>query len=110
MTVPVLPRSDAAPRRPRLDRAGALRLATAEHERCAELLDRLEPGQWSAPTANTGWDVRATAGHMLGMVQMMASFAQLANDPGGTRWSGLLDRAIDMFADNVGITSERSRP
>ncbi|MGI5239546.1 TetR/AcrR family transcriptional regulator [Dactylosporangium sp. CA-139066] len=36
--------------------------------------------------------------------------AQLANDPGGTRWSGLLDRAIDMFADNVGITDERSRP
>ncbi|MEV6490047.1 TetR/AcrR family transcriptional regulator [Actinoplanes sp. NPDC051633] len=36
--------------------------------------------------------------------------AQLANDPGGTRWSRLLDRAIDMFADNVGITSERSRP
>ena len=36
--------------------------------------------------------------------------AHLANDPGGTRWSGLLDRAIDMYADNVGITSERSRP
>ena len=36
--------------------------------------------------------------------------AQLANDPGGTRWSRLLDRAIDMFADNVGITNERSRP
>ncbi|MDG6109583.1 TetR/AcrR family transcriptional regulator [Dactylosporangium aurantiacum] len=36
--------------------------------------------------------------------------AQLANDPGGTRWSALLDRAIDMFADNVGITDERSRP
>jgi AcrR family transcriptional regulator len=36
--------------------------------------------------------------------------AQLANDPGGTRWSGLLDRAVDMFADNVGITTERSRP
>jgi AcrR family transcriptional regulator len=36
--------------------------------------------------------------------------AQLANDPGGTRWSGLLDRAINMYADNVGITSERSRP
>jgi AcrR family transcriptional regulator len=35
---------------------------------------------------------------------------QLANDPGGTRWSGLLDRAIDMYADNVGITDERSRP
>ncbi|WP_203786215.1 TetR/AcrR family transcriptional regulator [Paractinoplanes rishiriensis] len=36
--------------------------------------------------------------------------AQLANDPGGRRWSRLLDRAIDMFADNVGITSERTRP
>lgn len=36
--------------------------------------------------------------------------AQLANDPGGTRWSRLLGRAIDMFADNVGITDERNRP
>jgi AcrR family transcriptional regulator len=36
--------------------------------------------------------------------------AQLANDPGGQRWSTLLDRAINMFADNVGITQERSRP
>jgi AcrR family transcriptional regulator len=35
---------------------------------------------------------------------------QLANDPGGDRWSRLLDRAIDMFADSVGITSERVRP
>jgi AcrR family transcriptional regulator len=29
--------------------------------------------------------------------------AQLANDPGGDRWSRLLDRAIDMLADNLGI-------
>jgi len=36
--------------------------------------------------------------------------AQLANDPDGNRWSRLLDRAINMFADNVGITDERSRP
>ncbi|BCJ47751.1 hypothetical protein Aiant_84080 [Actinoplanes ianthinogenes] len=36
--------------------------------------------------------------------------AQIANDPGGTRWSGLLDRAVNMFADDVGITSEGSRP
>lgn len=36
--------------------------------------------------------------------------AQLANDPGGARWSRLLDRAINMFADNVGITDERTRP
>jgi len=29
--------------------------------------------------------------------------AQLANDPGGNRWARLLDRTIDMFADNVGV-------
>ncbi len=29
--------------------------------------------------------------------------AQLANDPGGDRWSRLLDRAIDMYADNLGL-------
>lgn len=28
---------------------------------------------------------------------------QLANEPGGTRWSRLLDRAIDMWADAVGL-------
>ena len=40
--------------------------------------------------------------------------AQLANDPGGDRWSRLLDRAVDMFADAVGIgtahTTDRSAP
>jgi AcrR family transcriptional regulator len=28
--------------------------------------------------------------------------AQLANDPGGNRWGRLLNRAVDMFADNLG--------
>lgn len=29
--------------------------------------------------------------------------SQLANDPGGDRWGRLLDRAIDMYADNLGL-------
>jgi AcrR family transcriptional regulator len=29
--------------------------------------------------------------------------AQLANDPGGNRWERLLNRTVDMFADNVGL-------
>jgi AcrR family transcriptional regulator len=29
--------------------------------------------------------------------------AQLANDPGGNRWERLLNRAVDMFADNLGL-------
>jgi AcrR family transcriptional regulator len=28
---------------------------------------------------------------------------QLANDPGGTRWSALLDRTVDSWADGVGL-------
>jgi hypothetical protein len=36
--------------------------------------------------------------------------ALLANDPGGTRWSRLLERAVDSYTDNLGITDERSQP
>ena len=33
---------------------------------------------------------------------------QWANDPGGSRWGRLLDRAIDMYADNLGLPQEDS--
>lgn len=36
--------------------------------------------------------------------------AQLANDPGGDRWSRLLDRAVDMYADNLGLEPETDHP
>jgi AcrR family transcriptional regulator len=36
--------------------------------------------------------------------------AQQANDPGGDRWSLLLDRAVDMFADEVGLAGPRLTP
>ena len=29
--------------------------------------------------------------------------AQLANDPGGSRWSRLVERAVDMYVDELGI-------
>jgi AcrR family transcriptional regulator len=31
--------------------------------------------------------------------------AQLANDPGGNRWSRLLDRAVDMYVHDLGINT-----
>ncbi len=34
--------------------------------------------------------------------------AQLANDPGGTRYERLLDRAVDMYADYVGLAREEA--
>ena len=33
--------------------------------------------------------------------------AQLANDPGGDRWAVLIDRAVAMFADNLGLPPDR---
>jgi uncharacterized protein (TIGR03083 family) len=44
-----------------------------EYERVVEQLRELSDDDWSAPTCNTGWDVRALAAHMLGMVAMAAS-------------------------------------
>ncbi len=35
---------------------------------------------------------------------------QLANDPGGTRWSALLDRAMDIWADGVGLPPDPPAP
>ena len=42
----------------------------------ADLLDGLAPEQWAAADC-PGWNVRAIAGHMLGMMQMAASFPEL---------------------------------
>ncbi len=36
--------------------------------------------------------------------------AQLANDPGGDRWARLVDRTVDMFADDVGLPAEPAPP
>jgi AcrR family transcriptional regulator len=35
--------------------------------------------------------------------------AQQANDPGGDRWARLLDVAIDMFADHLGLPGSKRR-
>ena len=64
------------PRTPALDRRTAMRLAATEYGRCAELLQSLDPPDWSAPTACPDWDVRQMAAHMLGMVEMAASIRE----------------------------------
>jgi uncharacterized protein (TIGR03083 family) len=51
---------------PGLDRDTAMRLATEEVRRYADLLDKLGPDQWEAPTECPPWTVRDMAGHVLG--------------------------------------------
>lgn len=66
------------PRLPMLDRNTATRLAAVEYERVADLLAQLTAEQWAATTDCPEWDVRAMAGHMLGMVQMVATWPEMA--------------------------------
>jgi uncharacterized protein (TIGR03083 family) len=50
-----------------------MRLAATEYDRFATLLAGLQPDEWARPTECPGWDVRAMAGHALGMAEMAAS-------------------------------------
>jgi uncharacterized protein (TIGR03083 family) len=65
------------PRQPQLDRDTATRLAATEYGRVTVLFEQLRPEDWTAPTDCPEWDVRAMAGHMLGMVQMIASMPEM---------------------------------
>ena len=70
-------RATAPARRLALGWDAAMALAATEYDRVAALLDQLEPAQWAAPTDCPAWDVRAMAGHMLGMAQMVATEAEM---------------------------------
>ena len=52
--------------------------AATEYARVVALFESITPSQWTLPTDCPGWDVRAVAGHMLGMAQMIATLPALA--------------------------------
>ena len=58
------------PRRPRMDRDVAMRLAATEYERFLDLLRSLSQDDWTKATDCPQWDVRAIAGHTTGMALM----------------------------------------
>jgi uncharacterized protein (TIGR03083 family) len=65
---------------PRIERPEATALAEAEVARFADALAALDPDDWARPTANSLWDVRAMAGHVLGMTETFTSFRTVARD------------------------------
>lgn len=71
-------RTKRDPRQPQVTGDEAARLAETEYARVVDLLGSLTPEQWRRSTDCPGWDVRAMAGHMLGMVQMVASLPEMA--------------------------------
>lgn len=78
MTTTLPPRTRRAPLRSALDREVAGQLAGTEYERVVETFGRLTAAQWRLPTQCPGWDVRAMAGHILGMAEMATSLRETA--------------------------------
>jgi AcrR family transcriptional regulator len=66
-----------------------------------ETLDRLR-----AVLARLGAEGEAAADLFTALVAGLIS-QQIANDPGGRRWRRLLERAIDMYADEMGLPGPR---
>ena len=63
-----------------LRRPEATRLAEAETTRMADLLASLDARAWSLPTDCPAWDVRALAGHVVGMTETFTGLRQFARD------------------------------
>lgn len=65
---------------PVLARPESTGLAQSETERMVELLRSLDDDDWSARTDCPAWDVRAMAGHVLGMTETFSSLRNFARD------------------------------
>jgi uncharacterized protein (TIGR03083 family) len=75
-----------------LDRVTAMALAATEYGRFADLLGTLGPTDWVRRTDCPDWDVRAMAGHVLGMAQMVAAVRSfVAQNVAATRAGGGID-------------------
>ena len=59
-----------------LDHDVARRLAATEYDRVIATFELLTPEDWHRSTDCAGWDVRAMAGHMVGMTQMATSLRE----------------------------------
>lgn len=62
---------------PPITRTEAHELAVAEYRRLVEQLRTLAPDDWTQPTDCPLWDVRAVAGHSVGMLSDFTSFRTL---------------------------------
>jgi uncharacterized protein (TIGR03083 family) len=58
---------------PAIDRHEAATIAATEYRRFADLLRELDTEDWRKPTDCAEWDVRAMAGHTLGMMRDFSS-------------------------------------
>ena len=64
---------------PPIQRPESRVLAEAETARMASALRRLDAADWTHATDNTLWDVRAMAGHVVGMTETFSGLGKLAS-------------------------------
>ena len=69
MAVDLEVRSTKKARKSALDRDVAMTLAATEYDRVVTMFKDFTVEQWAMSTDCPGWDVRAMAGHMLGMAK-----------------------------------------
>jgi uncharacterized protein (TIGR03083 family) len=94
---------------PEIGHDEAMALAAVEYERVLTLVDDLTDADWPRPTDCTGWDVRATLGHMVGMFELQAdtdervrqvkAAAGLAAQSGGLRLDEMTALQVREHAD-----------
>lgn len=89
-----------------ITRPEATQLAEAEVERFADALTELDDDEWALPTANHLWDVRAMAGHVLGMTETFTGFRRLARDMrAGSKLAGDGPHIDGLTAHQVSTTA-----
>jgi len=96
---------------PTLERPEATELAETETARMVELLRSLDPSDWSKATDCPAWDVRALAGHVLGMTETFAGLGTFARTMrAGGKAAGdrpFIDGLTEVqVASNASITSD----
>jgi uncharacterized protein (TIGR03083 family) len=90
-------------------RPEATALAEAEVARFADALEALDEGDWALPTANTLWDVRAMAGHVLGMTETFTSYRNVVRDMiAAERLKGDGPQVDGLTAQQVALTAPLS--
>jgi len=94
----------------RLERPECTALALREFHRVGELLATLGDADWSRPTDCPDWDVRAVAGHILGMAQTFSSLGQfLSYMPTAARTREGRDLTDSLTALQVNRTADLDR-
>jgi len=69
------------------DRETAMTLAATEYDRLADLFADLTADEWRMATECPAWDVRAMAGHCVGMAQMATGLRETARQVARSTWA-----------------------